>query len=214
MKSSATSKSKKQAKWDGIGLTRDEIHEAKRQALIAVASQVFRKKGYHNTSMDDVAAHLNVSKTVVYYYMKSKQDLLFHCYELAFKFGDKAIELAQTNGRTSEDKLKILISEYTIFLIDKLGGGALMIEDSALSPEHREVITNYRRKWNKAFRDIIIEGVKEKSFRDVNPVLTEFFIMGAIRNIHSWYSPEGAFSSAQIAENLVEFVMNGIKRKA
>lgn len=200
------------AKWNGVGLTRKEVHDAKRRALVATANQIFRKKGYHNTSMDDVARFLNVSKTVVYYYVKNKQELLFLCYRLAFDYGAQAQVFAEKNGRDAREKLELLLRRYTVSLIDELGGGALMTEDTALAPEQLAVVVELRRDWNRLFRSILQEGIAAGLFRECDPRLVEFFIMGAIRNIHHWYSREGNMGGQQIADELIKFVFSGIVR--
>jgi TetR/AcrR family transcriptional regulator len=205
-----TSTPRNDAKWGGVGLTREEVHEGKRQALVAVANQVFRKQGYHKTSMDDVANHLNVSKTAIYYYVKNKQELLFLCYELAFKYGAEAQAYAELHGKTGREKLEMLIRHYTVSLVDRLGGGALMSEDSALSKEHRDIVQQYRHDWNTVFRRFVEEAIADGDLRPCNPRLTEFFVMGAIRNIHHWYSITGELTGEQIADELVEFVFNGV----
>jgi AcrR family transcriptional regulator len=197
-------------KWDGVGLTRKEVHGAKRRALVATANQIFRKKGYYNTSMDDVARFLNVSKTVVYYYVKNKQELLFLCYQLAFEYGAEAQAYAEKHGRNGREKLEMLLRHYTISLIEKLGGGGLMSEDSALTPEHLATVQENRRSWNRVFRAFVKEGIAGGQIRKCDARLIEFFVMGAIRNIHHWYSAEGQMGGEQIADELVKFVFDGI----
>src|SRR2546421_13074244 len=54
--------------------------EVKREAVIRAAAQAFNRKGYHNTSLDDIAAALEVTKPTVYYYVTSKEQLLFQCF--------------------------------------------------------------------------------------------------------------------------------------
>ena len=198
------------AKWDGVGLTRQEVHDAKRRALVATANQIFRKKGYYNPSMDEVARFLNVSKTVVYYYVKNKEELLFLCYQLAFQYGAEAQAYADGHGRNGREKLEMLIRHYTISLINELGGGGLMSEDTALRPEHLVVVQENRRNWNRVFRSYVQEGVAGGQIRECDARLAEFFVMGAIRNIHHWYSREGEMRGEQIADELVKFVFDGI----
>ena len=52
----------------------------KREAVIRAAAREFNRKGYHNTSLDDIAARLEVTKPTVYYYVTSKEQLLFQCF--------------------------------------------------------------------------------------------------------------------------------------
>src|SRR5204863_247104 len=50
------------------------------EAVIRAAAREFNRKGYHNTSLDDIAARLEVTKPTVYYYVTSKEQLLFQCF--------------------------------------------------------------------------------------------------------------------------------------
>src|SRR5579871_2318708 len=52
----------------------------KREAVIRAAAQAFNRRGYHNTSLDDIAAALEVTKPTVYYYVSNKEHLLFQCF--------------------------------------------------------------------------------------------------------------------------------------
>src|ERR1700674_2333943 len=52
----------------------------KREAVIRAAAREVNRKGYHNTSLDDIAARLEVTKPTVYYYVTSKEQLLFQCF--------------------------------------------------------------------------------------------------------------------------------------
>src|SRR5215471_9955509 len=54
--------------------------EVKREAVIRAAAHAFNRKGYHNTSLDDIAAALDVTKPTVYYYVSNKEELLFQCF--------------------------------------------------------------------------------------------------------------------------------------
>src|SRR5207302_1362272 len=54
--------------------------ELKREAVIRAAAREFNRKGYHNTSLDDIATALEVTKPTVYYYVTSKEQLLFECF--------------------------------------------------------------------------------------------------------------------------------------
>ena len=52
----------------------------KREAVIHAAARAFNERGYHNTSLDDIAAALEVTKPTIYYYVENKEQLLFACF--------------------------------------------------------------------------------------------------------------------------------------
>ena len=73
-------------------------------------------------------------------------------------------------------------------------------------------VQDNRRNWNRVFRGFVQEGIAGGHFRDCDPRLIEFFVMGAIRNIHHWYSREGEMDGEQIADELIRFVFDGIAK--
>ena len=52
----------------------------KRDAVIRAAARAFNEQGFHNTSLDDIAAALEVTKPTIYYYVTNKEQLLFECF--------------------------------------------------------------------------------------------------------------------------------------
>src|SRR5712675_1808866 len=62
------------------GRKRLRDHSVKRDAVIRVAARAFNERGFHNTSLDDIAAALEVTKPTIYYYVSNKEQLLFECF--------------------------------------------------------------------------------------------------------------------------------------
>jgi len=206
-------KERRQAKWGDASLDIKEVHERKKRSLVASAGRVFREKGYQDASMDDIANDLNVSKTAIYYYVRNKSELLYLCHSLAFDLGDEAMNTAKAEGKTGADKIRILIKTYVTSLTSELGGGALMTSDSALEPHYLEEVRKRRRAWDKGFRAIMDEGIKDGSIGPCDTRLIEFFIMGAIRGLHRWFSPDGEKTGEEIADQLLAMVFDGIGGK-
>ncbi len=197
-------------KWGDTQITREELHNRKRRALVTAAAKIFREKGIQDASMDDIAADLNVSKAAIYYYVKNKQELIFLCHNLAFDVGDEALAEAVRTGTTDRERLELTIRLYIEKLTSELGGGGLMTTDAAMTPEHLEIITARRRKWDKEFRELVQGAIDANDIKPVDPKLTEFFVMGAIRSLHRWYSPEGPKAPHEIADELVQMIFKGI----
>src|SRR5271168_1406261 len=58
---------------------RQRTRDVKREAVIRAAARAFSERGYHNTSIDEIAAALNVTKPTIYYYVANKEQLLLEC---------------------------------------------------------------------------------------------------------------------------------------
>ena len=74
---------------------REEQRHLKREALLQTAARIFNQVGFHQTTLDDLAKALNVTKPTLYYYVKNKDDILFECQRLALERLQGILELTQ-----------------------------------------------------------------------------------------------------------------------
>ena len=73
----------------------------KRDAVLRTAAQIFNEKGFHATSLDEVAERLQISKPTLYYYVKNKDDILFQCVNRGLEMMQQAIQQAGQSGGTA-----------------------------------------------------------------------------------------------------------------
>jgi len=77
---------------------REQQREAKRQAVLQAAAELFNERGFHATSLDDIAARLNVSKPTLYYYVKNKDEILLQCVSKGLEMTLEGIEASRAGG--------------------------------------------------------------------------------------------------------------------
>ena len=87
------------AGWNEVVMSRDEQRRQKRMAVLRTGARLFNERGFDRTSLDDIAAELNVSKRTLYYYVKNKDDILFECNRVAIEFMEKAMAQSQVKDR-------------------------------------------------------------------------------------------------------------------
>ena len=118
--------------------SRDEQRQLKRMAILRAAAQAFNQAGFHQTSLTDLAALLNVTKPTLYYYVKNKDDILQGILDVAGEQLRIAItteldtfpqERPQANGL---DKLRHFFKQYAAMMTDDFG--ACLIFDSCQCP--------------------------------------------------------------------------------
>jgi TetR/AcrR family transcriptional regulator len=198
-------------RWNNLVKSQDEQYQLKRQAVIAEASRAFGHRGYQNVSLDDIAKSLNVTKPALYHYIKSKQELLYECHSLAMDIGDQALEHAIATGENGLEKLEMFISNYINAFASELAASAVLHELNAIPPEERKRIIGRRRQFDLRLRNVIQIGIDDKTIMPCDAKLAVFWFMGAINGIPRWFSAEGEFSGAQIAEAFVKFLVQGIQ---
>ncbi|MEE9347591.1 MAG: helix-turn-helix domain-containing protein, partial [Robiginitomaculum sp.] len=111
---------------------REAQFAAKRRAVIRSAGQAFRRRGYHNASMKDIAASLGLTKAALYYYVKNKEEVLFECHIMAYDGMD--VILAQ-NSKTglALDRLETLFTDFVTMLTTE--GVSVLTDVNSLGDE-------------------------------------------------------------------------------
>src|ERR1700753_1553860 len=91
---------------------RQHAREVKREAVIRAAAHAFNHKGYHNTSLDDIAAALEVTKPTVYYYVTNKEQLLFECFLAGVEQIRAAFREVKSRDLTARERLNAVLHHY------------------------------------------------------------------------------------------------------
>lgn len=197
--------------WKNVVLSRDQQFVLKRTALLREAARAFSAHGYHDTSLDDVARTLGVTKAALYYYVKNKQEILFECHMQAQDLGDQALQHSEQNGRTGRDKIILLARKYIELITSEMGSFAVLGEFDALDATNRAIIARRRDKFDRHFRKLVSEGMRDGSIRTVDPKLTVFFFMGAINWMTRWFRPDGPLAGEEIARHFGDFLEMAIR---
>lgn len=198
------------AKWGTAVQSRDEQYGLKRAALIREAGRAFGRNGFHNTSLEEIAKRLNVTKPALYYYVKNKHELLYECQMAALDLGEEAIGYGQSNGRSGADKLDLFLRRYITLLTSELGASAVLSEFTALLPEDAARVRTRRVRIDRILRDMVAEGIADGSLRPCDPKLAVFWFMGAVNGISRWFREDGPEPGEAIAANYAAFILEGL----
>ena len=199
--------------WNNAVLNRDEQSARKRGALVREAARAFSARGYYNTSLDDVAEQLGVTKAALYYYVKGKEEILFECHLISSDLGDQAIEFAETVKGNGFERVIALARRYLELLTSEFGAFAVLTEIDALTPANRKIISARRDRFDHQFRAFVAAGIADGSIRPVDPKLTVFYFMGAVNWMTRWFDPQGTYNSQQIAEQFTDFLAQSIRAR-
>ena len=198
--------------WKNVAPSRDQLFQLKRTALLREAARAFSARGYHETSLDEVAKTLGVTKPALYYYVKNKQEILFECHMLALDLGDEALEYALKHGSTGRERIVLICRKYIELITSEIGACAVLSEFAALEMKNRAVIARRRRDFEMKFGQLLADGIEDGSVREIDPRTTVFFFMGAINWMTQWFRPDGDLSGEIMARQFAELLDHAIKR--
>ncbi len=187
---------------------REIQYAAKRRAVIRSAAGAFRRRGYHNTSMVLIAKSLGLSKAALYYYVKSKEEILYECHIIMYDAMDGAVHSVRGKGDNGLEKLKLLYGSFAKLMTRD--GLALLADVDSLKGEYQTTVLARRGKIERAVNRIVEHGMKDGSIKKADPRITVFFFMGALNWLNVWYEPGGRISGEKITQAFVEQMSTGI----
>jgi AcrR family transcriptional regulator len=185
--------------------------ELKRDAVIRAAAREFNRKGYHNTSLDDIAARLEVTKPTVYYYVTSKEQLLFECFVAGVEQIRAAFRDVRQLAVPARERLKAVLRHYGGAVASEFGWCMVRAEDQDLSPAMSRHIKQLKSEIDHGIRRLIREGVQDGSIGPCDAKMTAFALAGALNWIAHWYREDQSLTGAQIAEAFVGIFEGGLR---
>lgn len=172
--------------------------------------RAFRERGYHATTLDDIAIRLGLRKTALYHYFPDKEAILYACHlESLSQLEHLAVE-ARTRFARPAEQLGFVIREHVRVMTDTLQGSPLAFEVTALSPEHQREIIRGRDAYERALRETIARGIQAGEFRSADPKLAAFAILGAINWIARWYQPGGPLEAGELGARFADQLLGGL----
>jgi TetR/AcrR family transcriptional regulator len=184
--------------------TREDVHGIKRLEVLREAAASFNFKGYHATSMNEIAASLGVTKAALYHYFPNKNSLLAACFEYAMDAAFASLERARKVGRNGRERLVLTMSYYVAELLNELNCCVVLMEEQALEPEDHAKLVRQRDRFERALRAFVREGIEDGSVVPCDPKLAIFVILGAMNWVPKWFTPSGVWKSDQLNAALAQ----------
>jgi AcrR family transcriptional regulator len=179
--------------------------------LLEAATRLFRQKGYHNTSMQDIADALGVQKGSLYYYIDSKEELLRQLLERATSFLGTQIDEIYATDLCPTEKLRRALENHAETMMTNLDLVAVYLKEyRSLPPARLKEALAVRKHYEQVLMQILDDGIASGEFRPVNVRLVVYGLLGMLNWTHQWFSPDGDFTAREIAIILTDLALNGL----
>ncbi len=200
--------------WAGAREARERQREAKRNAVLTTAAQLFNERGFHATSLDDIAARLHVSKPTLYYYVKNKDEILLACVKKGLDMTLAGIAASRAAGGNAVDQLRACMQVYAGIVMQPFGMCLIRVGDVEVPEPSRTELRRLKSEIDLAFRRLVAQGVEEGTLAPCDPKMTAFVIAGALSWIGRWYQPQGAYAPEDVARQCIETLLDGVVARA
>ena len=187
----------------------------KRDEILDAAAQIFSQKGYHATSMQDIAEAVHLQKASLYHHVSSKQEILEALMERALHLLIAEMTEVIHEDLPPEEKLRRAMGSYLKALTDYPDLSAILLfEMRSLEEEQRRRHIPDRDRFEGLWRKIIEEGQQAGRFNCADPALTARALLGVMNWTLTWYKADGPLSGEQIAMRYVNLFLGGLRVRA
>lgn len=193
--------------------SRRRARDEKKHAVLRMAAQLFLEDNYHRVTLADVATRLNITKSALYNYFRSKEEILDECYRLGQQLMEEAIAEIDREGGKGLVKLRKLIRAYALVMTVDFGMCQVRLDDRELSEDARARVRAAKRRDDRAFRKYISDGFGDGSIMACDAKLAAFAIAGSLNWIGHWYRPNGGLSAEAIADEFAIRLTDGLATK-
>jgi AcrR family transcriptional regulator len=198
------------------GVTVDAPHTptafGKDEEIFSEAVRIFKQKGYHATSMRNIADAVGLQKGSLYHYISSKEELLFKIFERGTGALTRRLEEIIASADSPTEKLHRAIEAHLIQLCDQLDIFTVYLtEQRTLVGRHHTKVRAEGERHARLLEQIIQQGIASGDFRAVDSKMTAHAILGMCNWLYQWYSPSGRLTPQEIAEIFSDLIIHGLK---
>lgn len=181
--------------------------EGRAAEVLDAAARTLNAEGLTNASLDSVARSLRITKSALYYYFGSKEDLVFKCYLRSCQLACEAVEDALRQPGTGRERLAYYIRR----LISPSNPPIAFVgEIEFLEAAHRDELRVLVHRHHQALVDLLESGAADGSLSVLNSNLLVYALKGAMNWIPVWLKPGGTLSLEVIADAFVDLFFSGL----
>lgn len=181
---------------------REEIAAFKRQRILEVASELFARSGYEATTLDEIAARIEMTKPFIYSYYRNKSELLREICERGICKSTDALEKALAEAGTPGEKLRRIVDAVgRIIIEDRDYIAVYQAEEKNLSPDDAKAIRALRHEFDLKLTGLLEHGRATGEFDIRHAQRTALWIGGLLTWIANWYHEGGKWSAEEILED-------------
>ncbi|MFC1883292.1 TetR/AcrR family transcriptional regulator [Thermodesulfobacteriota bacterium] len=187
--------------------------ENKRDRILDASFDKFKQYGFVKTTVDEIARHAHVGKGTIYFYFKSKEDILLALVDREMDKGYREIANAMGKKHDAADQLKMLLQ----VTFDFFHGNELVSKVMAMDQGFvLSVIYNKNKEMQEnsmmVIRQLLEQGQKEGTFRELDYDKVAYIIDSLIRSFHYLhYLDLTVYDPKDIIEPLIDLLSTGLE---
>ena len=183
------------------------------EAVLRSAANIFFAKGFHATSIEDVARDVGMLKGSLYYYIKSKDDLLFQLLLAGIEDGDAFIaKQIDPEGDPVEQLERAIRAQIDYIIQNKVPFGLFLHEFDSLPGKRQHKLTSVMSRYNNRFVELVQKGQREGKLMEGEPWIIVNGMLGMCNWLYRWYDTDHVSDPEQVKQAFIEMIFRGIRK--
>jgi AcrR family transcriptional regulator len=173
------------------------------KAILDASSTVFRRIGYTQATLEDIAEEVGFTRASLYYYVGTKEELLIALLYQPIHQMTANLKAIVATDATPTEKLTRALKRYAQDMTDTPEIGIFLANNihQLLTGRETDDIARNADEYGRVLRSIIESGVAAGEFRgDIDPQMSMLWILGAFNWTHRWWNPKGKMSLQDVGE--------------
>lgn len=192
--------------------TQAEDYDQRKLAIVEAAAELFARHGFLGASLVDLANRCKVSKSLIYHYCASKEDILFEVMSSHLEALNRAADEVAASGGPPEVKLRELTHAFMALYVGAAARHKVLLNELEKLPKARRAqVVKRQRRLIAIVETLLVElqpslsGAPERS----RPATMLFF--GMINWTHTWFDPKGKATAQEVADMAVDLTLKGLQ---
>ena len=186
-------------------------HDEKLQQILEHSARIFAEKGFDGTSIREISRATGMSLAGLYYYFRTKEELLCliqeRCLLTLLDNGRKI----QGSGKTPREKIALFVHNHLGFFLHNMNEMKVMSrEDTALTADFEKRILDLKRRYLKALVDLVEELQQQEQAGKLNVRVAALALFGMMNWIYTWYNPKRDPSLRALIEQMLRIFFFGV----
>lgn len=186
-------------------------YDEKLQLILKTSAKIFAEKGFHHTSVRDIARGTKMSLSGLYYYFTTKEELLYLIQERCFVTLLQRWEEAANPQGDVRARIRAFAENHLSFFLHNMPEMKVMAhEDESLTGEFQDKIIVLKRRYVKVLMDLIGELQAQEGGKAMDLRVATFALFGMMNWIYTWYQPKRDPAFPQLIEQMLRIYFFGL----
>jgi AcrR family transcriptional regulator len=196
-----------------MGKLKVSKNESRKDLIVKAGAALFREKGFGAASMRDLAENIGIEAASLYNHIRSKNEILESiCFNVANRFNTHMDEI-ESGTMTPIEKIETLLRFHIRQMFDNFE--EVIVSDREWKHLDEPYLSNFhtqRRNYRKRFASIIEEGIRKGEIKRIDAPTAILTMLHAVNGIESWHRSTAKITAAELEDNMVIIIINGLKK--